>query len=110
ASTTREPLNKSRSNQARHSGFRRDDEQEAAWSEYPWQAAGLESAGLQIRLRGPYSRRFLAHRTTMRLRIVDCCPHAAGIASTAQVGQAPRSRRTEVRRVVTRRVAEVRGV
>src|SRR5690606_27930469 len=69
ASTTREPLNKSRSNQARHSGFRRDDEQEAAWSEYPWQAAGLESAGLQIRLRGPYSRRFLAHRTTMRLRI-----------------------------------------
>jgi hypothetical protein len=70
----------------RLSGLRRDRRNSAI---RPWQSVGLYSAGLRIRLRGPYFRRFLPRRTTMGLQIDKNLPsHSRILASTSKVRQA----------------------
>jgi hypothetical protein len=55
-----------------------------------WESVVLWLAGLRVRLCGPYSRRFLVHRTTMDRRIVsNLFSHSRILASTTKARQTP---------------------
>src|SRR6185312_242551 len=63
---------------------------EAGWQP-TWEPVGLWLAGLRIRLCGPYSCRFLVHRTTMDRQIVrNLSSHSRILASTTKARRAPR--------------------